>query len=139
MEQKLMDKLIRTNLWNLVRVALVIMLSVLLWVPSASAKPDGDVKEMIRGGQAKGSIVFLKRGMISIELSPTEEGIFIIDEEVELSHVQDLAELKQGDEVKVQYEEFYTDDMREGRLFNKRVVTKISLVRRASNALRSGD
>lgn len=130
--------------WSLTGYALApLAVAVLLMVPVAAADMGDteEVEELVRYDQVKGQVVYLKRGigMMSIEVSSTEDVILLINDDVVVHYAEDLSDIHRGDVVRVQFAETYTEDAGEIRSYSKRTVTEISLVRRATKGLRSGE
>ena len=116
---------------------LVFALSAFLWVQSAPAQTEEeDLK--VRTRRVSGQLMYHKRGMLSLETSPTSEIVLLVDPEVRVKHARGLSDLHRGDHVSVLYEETYSEDPNERRPFLKRSVKEISLVRRATDGLRGG-
>lgn len=110
-------------------------------VASGAAAAMKHADEQVERKTVTGQVVSITPGMISIEYARTEtaskEILIPLDEETQLSHLRGLEDIREGDRVAVEHRETHTEND-EGKWLNfKRVATKISLVRRATDALRT--
>jgi len=121
----------------------------LLVAPVAVAQAG---EEKVSSGVATGEVVGMNRYQIQLEteskgpvsreivipLPRAEAGEKEKEDEVQLSHLRSLADIQEGDVVRVEYRDRYTEEADGTRADFKRRASRITLVRRAtSGELRS--
>lgn len=122
-----------------------LLLSGMAWSAPLSASPSTTTpspEEKVAANEVKGRVVTITKRAISVEYDSKEQAsyemLLPLAKDIRLSHLQDLSELKQGDTVRVKYEQTYTENDKGERMILKTLATDLTLLRSApKNSLSS--
>ena len=105
--------------------------------PTAVKPSDGVASdEKLERKSVTGQVTYVGKRALSVEYQNTAEGLYEMllpfSESMRLAHLRSLSELKQGDTVRVQYEQTYREGEKSERVILKTIVKEIALIKRAS-------